>query len=626
MNFLQSCTSKLSLKRSFMILSSLLLVASPKLGASSLPEPVCPLQRISPIPGPANPDPVLQNLQVVMDDFFQKPYYPGLTPYPSNYLGGVYGQFNTYTSGYRFVYNPLNDKIMSLSIGQNNIVDLTGTLINYQRIASNTVASSKDGGLSWIYGPPIEQIIPLGGTISQIINASIGPGLHLTSLKNGNLIAWGNGFKDMHPNPPFQVPMMGALFTYSKNNGKTWAAPKILLPSDVDYEFADSFGLGFGDMYITPDPANIDHLVATTTSILLPSTFYGNGYAFSSYDGGLTFSPPKQVYSMIDDPLWLADHFDPDFTFDPNYFQFGGQLLGSYSPTYVDKNTILISFVRLYPKVGSTTYTQSGEDSDFDQATIRSQDNGKTWSKVASPTEPITNPFFPPHDPGTGRNLSAGVYSAPLVVSPYTGRVYMAYQSGNPAAPDPEGFPSILLSRSLDKGGCWGHPVQINATPKNISFDRQQAFAHSMIMTQDGSLVVAYYDLRNWTGFFGEDPATTPLPIDAWLAVYKELDDPHGGSTGLGLDFVGEIRLTPFSSDARISANTINGRVGFACGTPEGMPLIVNRKNVLFVVFSMSGEADPANIKPGYLGMTIDTNNRTNIFLQRFQFPKPSNQ
>ena len=39
-------------------------------------------------------------------------------------------------------------------------------------IASNTLAASLDRGLSWQYGPPVEQIIPLGGMVSEIVNTS----------------------------------------------------------------------------------------------------------------------------------------------------------------------------------------------------------------------------------------------------------------------------------------------------------------------------------------------------------------------------------------------------------------------------------------------------------------------
>ena len=37
------------------------------------------------------------------------------------------------------------------------------------------------------------------------------------------------------------------------------------------------------------------------------------------------------------------------------------------------------------------------------------------------------------------------------------------------------------------------------------------------------------------------------------MDVYRETQDPHGGSTGIGLDFVGEFRLTDESANARIN-------------------------------------------------------------------------
>ncbi len=623
MNFSTTVKSKI-----FTLSSGLMISLCPLVDAGTLPKPIGPLQQISPTPA-TSPDPVLLNLQLVMADYFQPPYYPGFPPSPpfpnSNYLGGIYGQFNTYY-GAGLAFNPIDDRIVTIIFARNNIVDRTGTLNNFQRLTSSIFARSVDGGLTWNYGPPIVPIIPLGGTISQVINASIGPGLAHNYLKNGNLIAYGNGAKDMHPNFPFSVPMQRALFTHSEDNGKTWAEPQILLQSDVDSEFVNASGLSWEDMTMTADPANNDHIVARTGTTFFPSTFYGNGYAFGSDDGGKTFSPPIQVYSMITDPVWLANNFDPDFTSDPNYFIFGGQLLISSRVTYVDANTILMNFLRVYPKVGSSTYTQVPSNTNIDQATLRSLDNGKTWSKSAAPIEKFISTFFaPPRDPGNNRSLNSGTYTALMVVSPYTGRVYMIYQAGNPASnSDPTRMsPYILLNVCKDPTGkefSWGPAIQINATPTNISFSRQQAFSHNMVMTQDGSLVVTYYDLRNWTGGL---TAGTPLEVDAWMAVYKETDSPQGGSTGVGLDFVGEIRLTPHSSNARISLN--NGR-GFGTGTPEGMPMAVNNRNQLFVVFSMSGENDPAKISTGYRGMQVDLNNRTNIFMQRFQFPRPSNQ
>ena len=208
--------------------------------------------------------------------------------------------------------------------------------------------------------------------------------------------------------------------------------------------------------------------------------------------------------------------------------------------------------------------------------------------------------------------------------------MYLAYEASNPASnPDPFLQSSyVLLSASSDQGATFSHAVQINRTPTDIPFRAQQAFSYNTAITKDGFYVVAYYDFRKWKGVPGEDLLTTPLPTNAWLAVYKETEDPKGGSTGVGLDFVGEIRLTPKSFNARIiNIETAFPYIApFITGTPEGIPIVVNNNNELFVVFSMQHKGSPSNITTGYRGMTIDTNSYQTIFLQRLKFSNVSNQ
>ncbi len=546
---------------------------------------------------------------------------------PDYYLGGIYYISNNYIAN-GLKINPCDDHIMHVSFSQNFILDFSDTYFPW--IGSNTFATSVDRGLSWSYGPPIEQIIPLGGTISQIINASLGPGLAYRYTKCGKLLAYGQGFDDTHPNRPNLLPETGFLFMSSKNDGKTWTPPKILLTSAVDWWLYAATGPTWWDFYITPDPADPNLLHGNASSAIAPNYLWGNIYYVRSEDGGKTFSPFRQVYCMIDDPVWKAKYFDPNFTSDPNYFIYGGWCLHGANPLVVDKNVLLLPINRFYPKIGSTTYTLTPSNTNTDQAVARSLDNGKTWSNVAGATNPYINSI--PHDPGfvnpaAGTFLSTNQLSSP-VVSPFTGRVYIFYTAGNPASnPDPDVaqfYPYLLLNASSDQGETWSHAVQINRTPTNIPFGAQQAFSQKMVMTHDGFLVVAYYDLRNWTGFPGEDIATTPLPIDAWLDIYKEVDNPRGGSTGVGLDFIGEIRLTPQSSNARLGLQSLSG---YPNGTPEGINLAVNSKNELFVVYSTPNPSSPSNITTGnYRGMTIDTNIYYNIWLQRYQFAKPSNQ
>lgn len=630
-----------------------LLFLSFNLNASlSLPKKLGSPIRVSPIPGPANPDPILNNLQTVMDNHYVPPYYPGVFNSP-DYLSALYYFSNSYI-GNGLIFNPLNDKVMHMRIGQNMILDFAG-IFSYVTIGSNTFATSFDGGLSWCYGPPTEQIIPLGGTISQIINASLGPGLFVEYTKEGRLLASGHGFMNMVANPPDPFgspPKTGFLFTYSDDEGKHWSAPNIVLTSDVNWWFVGGpylpFGLGPREFYTKVDPANSQHIHASTMFPLFPEQKYGNIFYFLSKNGGKTFSKPKQVYSMVDDPVWLEKHFDPDFTSDPNYFQFGGWSLSSTKPVVVDQNVVLLPTLRIYPKVGATTYTGIyGDTTVYDQAFVRSLDNGKTWCKVAGAAEQYLYPnnifdpgFIDPNIPVIIDGQEAfgfigdfGAQANRVLVSQTTGRIYSTFSAINPLSASVS-FPGtgsdyLLVSASSDQGATWSSSVQINATPTNISLRAQQVIAPNAILVNGGWYVAAYYDFRNWTGTPGEDLLTTPLPTDCWLAIYRETSDPKGGSTGIGLDFVEEIRITPQSFNARIvNIETAFPYVSpYITGTPQGIPLTVNNNNELYVVFSMQSEGSPSNLETNaYKGMTIDKNGYMNLFIQRLKFPKPSNQ
>ncbi len=624
--------------------------------------------RISPTPGPSSPDPILQNLQEVMDNHYQKPYFPGGR---HDYLSQIWLQTNTYFSGTPLVINPIDDRIMGIQIGQNSIYEVpldianielfpNGATFQRQIIGTNIIAQSFDGGLTWSYAPPIQQIIPLGGTISQVINDNQGPGFFIEYNKFGRLLASGQGFFDMVGNIPgfFPAnPLTGWLFTASDNNGKTWPTPQILLTSERDYVFnfeSTGFGpFGFNTTVYPPKPDLIHASTSKTSAFLYPLRgLYGEVQYCRSKNGGKCFSKPNTVYRLINDPKWKAKYFDSAFK-NPNNEKFGGLVVSSAHPQVVDKNVLLLPVMRAYPQIDSTVYTASNLDSSFDQAVVRSLDGGKTWLKTAGATPQyffagnVSDPgYILPYAPSFF--YPAGVYnqgtnqSATYITSPFTGRVYVIYAAGNPNANadtlTAETYNTVLLNASSDQGATWSKTVQINRTPTNLSFGQQIAFGQNAIMTLDGHLAVVYYDFRNWTGFPGEDVQTQPLQTDAWLAIYEEVDNPERGSTGVGLNFVEEKRITPQSFDARIMSQSftaefnrhITSGIGTSAvnltGTPQSMQLAMNHHNVLFVVFSMTGSRSSTNTTIGYKGMTIDTNNLSNIFIQRYQFPRPSNQ
>lgn len=618
------CNSKVSR----MIISGIMLFSGSTLGASSLPVPLGPPQQLL----PNVPDAFLQNLVPVLDDHYQLPWYPGGAP---DYLSQIY-----FMSGYLIAnqlnFNPCNNDIMHVTLSQNLVLDFTGTFL--VSLGTNTFGTSQNRGRNWAWGPPIEQIRPLGGKTGQIVNTSIGPGTVNQYDKHGKLYASGFGFFDTINNPPQTDPQSGFLFTTSNNDGKTWKTPRIDLASNKDYWYLPSnIGLVPREFYFTLYPSNPKLIHGSSMYVLSPIQNYGTLLYNQSTDGGKSFSPLKQVYSMIDDPSWRARYFDPSIT-DPTYYAYGGFPLSSGFPLQVDSNTLILPLDRLtadtFPIIS-------------DQAAVRSLDNGNTWEQVAGATETYTTASFI-FDPGFadpfGGQIVKGVHVGGVfsdtpgqwaypLVSPATGRVYYTYGAFNMDISDPSTgslITQVLTSVSIDKGASFLPVVKINRTPTTILPGAQQAFSHSATITDNGYYCVAYYDFRNWTGTPGENVETTPLQTDVWLAVYKETANPHGGSTGVGLDFVGEIRLTPESYDSRIVAlNTARPySAPFLTGTPEGIPMTVNSNNELFVVFSIQSPdgVSPSNITIGYKGVAIDTNGYNKIYLQRFKFANSTNQ
>jgi hypothetical protein len=275
----------------------------------------------------------------------------------------------------------------------------------------------------------------------------------------------------------------------------------------------------------------------------------------------------------------------------------GGQAQARSNPIAVDGNVLLIPMARWYPKQGSLVYTQEPDNTLLDRAVVRSLDNGKTWSPVAGATEPFIFAFS--HDPTQGIAFSIilndGQLNTPMAVSPYTGRVYMAFQAGNNnVSTDPlivQGFPYIALTTSNDQGATWSPLIQINRTPTTIPFVSQQAFNPNIVFTDDGSLAVIYYDFRNFNG-------GAVISCNSWMDIYKETDDPKGGNTGVGLDFVKEIQLTP-TFDAAIGLRSALQGIGQYQG------LTKNKKNEVIYTTTITNQS---NIPPfiGYNGMTID--------------------
>ena len=85
-----------------LLLWGLFPILSSFLTAGQVAIPIGPPERIS--PSPTAPDPILENLQTVMDNFFQPPWYPGGSP---DYLSDIYYLSDNYI-GNTIINNPID--------------------------------------------------------------------------------------------------------------------------------------------------------------------------------------------------------------------------------------------------------------------------------------------------------------------------------------------------------------------------------------------------------------------------------------------------------------------------------------------------------------------------------------
>jgi hypothetical protein len=206
-----------------------------------------------------------------------------------------------------------------------------------------------------------------------------------------------------------------------------------------------------------------------------------------------------------------------------------------------------------------------------DIALVRSQDQGANWNVTATIIVPNTDfagnagaVFIAPEvytggynydvdgNPTTGNGslIRTGFVEPSFAVNPKNGFLYTAYQSGQFRS---DFLPQIGITTSRDGGYTWSERVLINRTPQDAP--NPQAFTPFVAVTEDGYVGVLYSDFRN-------DPASVPNTnsqtlTDTWLAIYKEVDGP--GSTGIGLDFVQEIRLSKHSYIAQNGPTTSQG-------------------------------------------------------------------
>jgi hypothetical protein len=129
---------------------------------------------------------------------------------------------------------------------------------------------------------------------------------------------------------------------------------------------------------------------------------------------------------------------------------------------------------------------------------LRSKDAGRTWS---APTQIAPISFVQLFVPDDNFPIRAEDYLPDIAIDPTNGDIYVVWADGlgTPIA-------KVVMVKSTDGGRHWSGPTVVSTGGPGV-----QSYNHSIEVTEDGTVVLTYFDDRK--NVLGDDIATT----DVWL-------------------------------------------------------------------------------------------------------------
>ena len=256
-------------------------------------------------------------------------------------------------------------------------------------------------------------------------------------------------------------------------NGTSWRPPQILIEDRGDrFIFNDKVS-------ITGDPTRAGHAYATWLRFTHPAdggnsptadfhsfAFRGNPMISRTTNGGATWSTPV--------PMRQSN----------TYFQ-GNQIAVGPDGTLYNVTANLFTGAVATPE---TVY----------MGVMRSRDAGRTWSAPTKIATIRTAQLFVPDD---NFPIRAEDYLPDIAVDPTNGDVYVVWSDGLGTAID-----KVVMAKSTDGGRHWIGPTVVATGGPSV-----QSYNHSVEVTEDGTVVLTYWDDRN--NVLGDGIATT----DVWL-------------------------------------------------------------------------------------------------------------
>lgn len=502
-------------------------------------------------------------------------YPQGIGPVPLSpeclYAQIVYGRSTTIHSRSvvepTIAVNPQNSKYIVAAWQQGRITN-GGSL-------ECTIAYSKNGGKQWNRTTVPFQICD-GGLNQRVSDVWLsysadGNTLYLTALTI-------NATKDINTQNQLNV-----VVTTSKDNGENWSHPTFIFASQGELN-EPTGAFPFPDKNsITADRNHVDLAYAVYDVFPQAVSFHSDTVINITHNSGITWSQNRIMYDPYPDLVNtnLSNGIYNDCQTINNVVVVQPQ----GSSDLRQQGNLLNFMVRQYAAPGASDDDFMNDSFPFqytlfDIASVRSTDLGETWDSTALIVEPFVDAqVYTGGYTYSGGNVTGGVgtllRTGDLLpsynINPKNGNLYVVYQTGEFRS---DFLPQIGIKASYDGGHTWSNSAQVSRTP--LSAPNPQAFTPFVAVTEFGYVGVLYFDFRNDSKSNPDETLT-----DAWLAIYKETSGP--GSTGIGLDFVKEIRLSKNSYIAQNGPSTTQGVM-----TNGDYPFLVAEGNSFYAIYTKS--------------------------------------